>query len=400
MNADIPSHPDIRLPDYDGGSIVNLMSSLISARGGDADPYAPVAGMDERRLAGARNLILLVIDGLGHDYLLARLPGGALGRRVRRHLTSVFPPTTATAITTFLTGTAPQQHGLTGWFMHFREIGAVTAVLPFRARFGGPGLGHCGVQAAELFRHRSVFDRISTAGYMVSPRRIAYSEFNTAHSGRAHIVPFGGMGAMFQGLRRIVREDEAPKFVYAYWPELDARAHQHGIGSREVARHLADLDGAFDRFLRAVAGTDTVVVVTADHGFVDSPAQRLIRVEDHPRLRECLVTPLCGDRRVAYCYVDPFRRGQFESYVRDVLAAQAWLCPSRALLEAGWFGRGEPHPRLAERIGHYALVMRENYAISDSVSGEEPIHQLGVHSGVSEAEMHVPLIVHDALAPD
>ena len=38
-------------------------------------------------------------------------------------MTSVFPATTASAITTFATGLAPQQHAFTGWFMFLKEIG-------------------------------------------------------------------------------------------------------------------------------------------------------------------------------------------------------------------------------------------------------------------------------------
>ena len=41
----------------------------------------------------------------------------------------MFPPTTAAAVTTLLTATAPQQHAVTGWFLYLRELGTVTAFL-------------------------------------------------------------------------------------------------------------------------------------------------------------------------------------------------------------------------------------------------------------------------------
>ncbi len=57
-------------------------------------------------------------------------PGYRGGSSIVNLMASIFPATTATAVTTFLTGTAPQQHGITGWFMYLRE----PAALPYRPR--------------------------------------------------------------------------------------------------------------------------------------------------------------------------------------------------------------------------------------------------------------------------
>ena len=69
------------------------------------------------------------------------------------------------------------------------------------------------------------------------------------------------------------------------------------------------------------------------------------------------------------------------------------LVSSSRLLEAGWYGLGAPHPGLKNRIGHYTLVMRENYMITGRLPGERPNCHIGVHGGVSQDEMYVPLIV-------
>jgi predicted AlkP superfamily pyrophosphatase or phosphodiesterase len=121
-----PEDAALTLPDYHGGSLVNLMSSLTTALGGNSS-YAPLAALPPQALADARHVVLLVADGLGHDFLIGR--DSALRRHLHSPLTSVFPSTTASAIPTFLTGLAPQQHGLTGWHMYFREIGAIAAPL-------------------------------------------------------------------------------------------------------------------------------------------------------------------------------------------------------------------------------------------------------------------------------
>ncbi len=125
------------MPDYHGGSIVNLMASIVQALGAEERLYPPLRALPPARLT-SRNIVLLVIDGLGHDSLITHCRDGVLARHMKDRITSVFPSTTATAITTFLTGTAAQQHGVTGWFMYFRELGGVLAVLPYQPRHGNP----------------------------------------------------------------------------------------------------------------------------------------------------------------------------------------------------------------------------------------------------------------------
>src|SRR5215213_6483005 len=105
--------PHIRA-DYDGGGLVNLMASIVAGRGG-APRHPLLAALPIEDISNARNVLLLIVDGLGDGYLQRRGAGGELARRRRAAITSVFPPTTAAAITTSYTGCTPLEHGLTGW---------------------------------------------------------------------------------------------------------------------------------------------------------------------------------------------------------------------------------------------------------------------------------------------
>lgn len=133
--------------------------------------------------------------------------------------------------------------------------------------------------------------------------------------------------------------------------------------------------------------------MTADHGFIDTDESHTVSLEQHPDLADCLTLPLCGEPRVAYCYVRPERVRRFENYVGDRLAPVAELHRSGDLIAQGWFGRGPAHPRLADRIGDYTLLMRDNYVIRDWLPDEARYRQIGVHGGVSAMEMLVPLAV-------
>lgn len=382
------------LPDYAGGSIVNLMRTLAEACGAtEPPPYAPLRGNIIVSPPGtARHVVLLVIDGLGHGYLQRHGAGGHLHAHLRGRLTSVFPSTTASAVTTFLSGLAPQQHALTGWHMYFAELGAVVAVLPLRPRGAGQ-FDDIASLPRRLFGHMPFVDRIPRRATFVSPRAIADSPFNRYHSGNAAVRCYGTLEELFGQMQDALRQADGPSFLHAYYSDLDTLAHAHGVDSPQVAAQFAALDRAFGAFLDAIADSDSIVLACADHGFIDSPPERQIDLARHPGLAATLARPLCGERRTVYCHVRPGHEERFESCAHEALGGCADLFSGRELIRRGWFGPGAADPRLASRIGDYVLVMRENWTLLDWVEGEKRYGQLGVHGGVSADEMFVPLIV-------
>ena len=86
------------LPDYHGGGIVNLMSSLIQGLGGTATRYKPLACLPPEEIQAYRRVALIVVDGLGDDLLTTLAPNSCLASLRRGHLTSVFPSTTTSAV--------------------------------------------------------------------------------------------------------------------------------------------------------------------------------------------------------------------------------------------------------------------------------------------------------------
>ncbi|HEY5635704.1 MAG TPA: alkaline phosphatase family protein [Burkholderiales bacterium] len=383
------------LPDYADGSLVNLMASIAGARGAPAR-HAPLALLPTARLSDARNLVLLIIDGLGDNFLKAHGAGSALAKHRAGGITSVFPSTTASAITTSYTGATPAEHGLTGWFTWLGAAGCVAAPLPFRGRGEDRLLGARGLAPGEVFRGASLFDALDAPTTVVTERSIVDSQYNLHHCGRAKRVAYDGLEAFVAATVAAVRASQARKFIYAYWPHYDGISHRFGCTSPQALSQFAAIDAAFGELLQQLAGTDTTVIATADHGFMDSPPEQSIDLEDGPGLSALLRFPLSGERRIAWCQVQAGRAGEFRDRASDWLGDRAEVRASRELIDEGWFGPGTPHPELAQRIGDVALMMRDCYTIKDWVPGESRHLHIGNHGGASEDEMHIPLVVADA----
>src|SRR5437764_8327261 len=144
-------------PDYEGGSLVNLVATVVGSRGGK--PLHETL-RNFSLATDATNVVLFIIDGLGDNYLARHGKGSELGRRRRRSLTSVFPSTTASAITTSYTGRTPLEHGLTGWFTYFVAAGFVASPLQFRSRGENLPLKGRGFSSVSAFPAPSILSSI------------------------------------------------------------------------------------------------------------------------------------------------------------------------------------------------------------------------------------------------
>ena len=380
-------------PDYEKASIVNLMASLLHGLGNHSNYHAPLSALDRDCFVRARNIVLLVIDGLGYNYLINHAPHSTLHKYLCGKLTTVFPSTTATAITTFMTGLAPQQHGLTGWFTYFQELGTILTVLPVKPRLGGTSLGELSIDAPALYGHTPVFDLLDIDSHIVTPRNIAFSDYSLAHRGKAKTRPYDNLTECFSFTADIIRGGSNRKYIYTYWPQFDGMAHEKGVGSTEVADHFREIDAAFTQFINDIKGTNTLVIATADHGIVDSGPDHCVELDHHPELKNMLIMPLCGERRMAYCYVKTNRQEDFITYVNNNLGDSLTVRPSKQFLDQHYYGLGPAHPQLHRRIGDYTLAMNNNHTIMDTVPGEKHFYHIGTHGGLSDDEMLVPLII-------
>jgi hypothetical protein len=380
------------LPDYAGGSLLNLIASCAASRGAVA-LHPGLGALPASEIKDTRNLVLLLIDGLGYNYLTGAGAGSHMASRLAGRMTSVFPSTTASAITTTFTGLSPAEHGLTGWFTWFAEANTIAAALPFMPRGAGESLDSRGIKPATIYRGAPFFDSLADESFVVSYRPIVDSTYNQFFCGGAKRLAYDDLPGLVAQTEAAVKSGEGRKFVYAYYPQFDTTSHRHGVGSAETAKVFSAIDAAFSDLMQRLSGTDTTVVVTADHGFIDCPSEYALDIADCPGLADLLAQPLTGERRVAFCHVKPGKQGEFEALAKAWLDGKAEVLPGRVPLDEGWFGGGDLHPHIADRAGDFVLLMREPYTIKDWLPGEPRHLHIGNHGGLSADEMYIPLVV-------
>lgn len=382
----------MELPNYKDGSIVNLMSSIAGAFGARTD-YKELRIFPKKELSGTKNVVLLIIDGMGYEFLKEHGNGTLFKDNLKGKMTSVFPPTTAAAITSFVTATAPMQHAITGWFMYLKEAGVVSAPLPFMPRVGGVEFSKIGIKPEKIFSYKPIFQRIKGKKVIILPEGYSERDYNRYHNQGAKIASYKSLRDMLKKIEEALRSGRERKFIYAYWPNFDMYGHHYGIKHKKTLKHFQYLNKKIKKFTKRLKHADTTMIITADHGFVDTSKKKMIDVDKHPKLKECLTLPLCGEHRMAYCYVHPSKAKAFEAYVKKHFKNKCDIMKSEDMIKKNFFGLHKPSKKIFDRVGDYALIMKDNYFIRDTLEGEEPSEHVGRHGGISKEEMHVPLIV-------
>ncbi len=383
------------IPNYKQKNIVNLTSSILSSLGVKSQ-YAKLKGLSSTNLEKRENIVLIVLDGLGYEWLVNRAPNSFMGKNLKEKLGSVFPSTTAAAIPMFMTGFPAQQHALTGWTVFFKEIGAMVNVLPSMPTMGGNTFSDYGAHPDELYNFTSLFKNIKRDYYVVTKKGLLSSDFNSKVTSKSKNLVYsdGSVNHLFRKIKKAIKT-KGKKYVYAYWPFYDMLCHHHGPKSKEVMKHFIDFDRKLMKFISTIDLNNTTVLLTADHGFVQTSKSKEIYVKDHPKLKECLTMPLCGENRVTYAYVKPSKTKDFEKYMKTKLSSYCNIIKSDLAIKKNYFGLFKANPKLKDRIGDYIIIMKENYVLKDYLINKKSPGFVGQHAGVSKEEMFVPLVIFD-----
>lgn len=334
----------------------------------------------------------MLFDGVGERQLATHVPGGALARHRLRTLRSVFPSSTAPAVTSLATAVPPAEHGNPAWLIWSDRVRAIVRTLPMDVR----GDRRRAVSAADTWSWRPWPERAASPSFAILPREIADSEYSRHAYGGSSRLAYARLDEIAPMVVDALRAAAQGASVFVYLPQFDSTSHEAGWQSDAAAQVVRDFDLWFAALVERLRDVDALVLGTADHGFVDVAAQDQLRLEDFPEIAACLEHPLCGEPRVPFCQVRADRRERFAEVVAASVGDAFAVHESGALLRAGWFGRVDDSRAaslpIAGRIGTHVLVPARCVTLVDTVEGERAPRFIGMHGGTSEDEMRVPLV--------
>jgi hypothetical protein len=364
------------LPAYGDACLDGLVPALL-AKPGDRPAWLPEPA------AGAAQVVLLVLDGLGWQQLQDRLSRApALAGLVGGRITSVVPTTTATALSSIALGCSPAVHGVVGY--RVRVAGPtgheVLNVLRWRTASGDarPFLSPTAFQSRRAFGGRSV--------PVVTHAEFSGSGFTVAHLAGGRLIGWSLPSTLVVEVRRLLRDGEP--FVYAYYDGIDKIAHQFGLDEHYDAELVA-----VDRLvadLAAVLPQGAALVVTADHGQV-SVGKAAVPLDPSVMAQVCMVS---GEGRFRWLHAHPGRRDDLVAAALACYGREAWIHTVDEVEALGWFG-GRLSVEARGRLGDVVIVPHRPVAYLDPADLGDS-HLVCRHGSLTSAEMYVPLLAVSA----
>jgi hypothetical protein len=372
-------------PKTDRLSLADVMPSCLSAISGEPNRLG---------LPRVSRAVVLLVDGLGSAALKAR-SGHARTLMASMTASSVidsgFPTTTAAALATLTTGSAPGQHGMVGYTVFDPENDRLLKQLS-----GWDDL----IDPVAWQPVPTVFERATALGHdavVIGPERYRDSGFSQAVLRGASYL---GAATIPDRMERLAEWLEAGStgVAYVYVPELDVAGHAMGAESPEWTAWLETLDSAVRNLIDRL-GPEDGVLITADHGVVDIAEHNHVLFDAVPALVDG-VRLVAGEPRCLQLHFDadasPERREATIAAWRATEGHRSWIATRDEAVAAGWFG--EVRPEVSPRIGDLLVAARKGIAYYDGRSLGHGKRMVGYHGSWSPAEMQVPLLRLGAFA--
>ncbi|MDO4664715.1 MAG: alkaline phosphatase family protein [Actinomycetaceae bacterium] len=341
--------------------IFDIMGSALAAVGAAHGP-------NNLDFPKARQVVFVLVDGMGYNQLSARrghIPflRGRLGPDALGYTCA--PSTTAAAITSFTTGQEPSRTKMVGY--EVVHAGERLNLITFAGHEDLP----------ERWQSQPTwFERIHDPVAFVGLPKYAGSGLTRAALRGTTQVCAPDLESSIDAAVTLVRG--GTKVLYLYWAKLDHIGHHYGWKSSQWTSELERIDAALADLARRLP-TSTLLVITADHGMVDTQSWKRFDVRAHGLMDG--VTALGGEPRALHLHTN------------DPECGRRWqqILGERALVESNENSLlGQVPDQVA---GQFRVWMRENWVGIDPLTHSPGARALvGVHGSLTAAEIEIPII--------
>lgn len=382
---------NILMPNYNH-CILNLITSILKNYEVETK-YNSLEKIDKLLEKQYKNVVLVILDGMGENILENISPNGIFFKNKIDEITSVYPSTTTAAMTTYYSGLPPVETGWIAWSQYFKEYGRNIDVLPEKDSYTGEKLKVKNQKISDIIGYKTIYEQIKEKNSDIKTYEImpSYCAKKAKMTMTANTVE-----EICESIVTLCKNTEN-KFIMAYNDNPDGIIHKNGCYSEETKKFILETEREFEKMLQELKDTNTVVILSADHGHQD--INETIDILELEKIQECLIMPPTLESRMVGFFVKYNKRKEFENTFNSLFKDKYMLYSREDLFKSNLLGYGNKHKKLEDFVGDYIAI-----AISDvrikigtylSREMKHPDEKKSTHCGLTKNEMEVPLIVFD-----
>lgn len=269
-----------------------------------------------------------------------------------------------------MTGKYPCTHGYLGWDMYYKNENAFVTMFTNKYKDGDKEYPFN--ISEKYFSYKTITDRILENGKyhskIVFP--IKYEE------------TYKDIDEMLSMIKSNLNIKEK-NYIYAYYMDPDSMLHDKGNNSKEVLSILKMINDKCEKFAKEIK--DTLLIITADHGHIDT---EYIYLCDYPDLFDLITSNVWLEGRC--CAFNVTDKTLFDKLFNKYFSSYFKLMSKDEVIESKIFGLNNENKYFCDSIGDFIALAKSDKIFKYKRGGH--IFKSN-HAGFTEDEMYVPLIM-------
>lgn len=357
-------------PDYNN-SIVNIASSI--EKYFDLDNKVPSLKFLDNILENEKpkNVVVILFDGMGSNLIKEKLKGKFLDKNMILTLSSTCPATTTAATTSIMTGLYPCTHGYLGWDMYYKKENAFVTMFTNTYK-DTKNVFEDYVISDKYFSNKTIMERIL--------------ENKKYHSKIVFPLKYPDAYTDIDDMFKKVKENlniKGKNYIYAYYVDPDSIMHVNGTQSKETNDSFLMINDKCEEFAKTIS--DTLLIITADHGHKDT---EYIYLEDYEDIFKLIKGNVWIEGRCCAFNVTDKKlfNKLFNKYFKDYFILKTKDEVKKECL----FGLNNENEFFNDELGDFLALAYSNKIIKYKRGGH--VYKSN-HAGFTEEEMQIPLII-------
>jgi len=287
-------------------TLVNLSSDVFSHFGLRTESDG--IGLNYRN----KKLCFILLDGLGWN--IYKKTGIEFKNEMK--CTSVFPSTTSNALTSFFLNKFPGQHGIIGYQLYIKQVGAIVNILGYTssAAYIRDSMERA-YPMKSIFNYESKITSLNSAGYStvnIIPAFINKTSFSNILYGNNSADTYANLFHSFYILEENLKR--GTDFISYYVPDVDQIAHKLGPNNEYTIENARYILQQLSIIMKKYPEYD--FVITADHGHIE--VENTINLGNDSGLRDVSLLPPYGDSRALFLENSPEIKEYMEKHYSNL----------------------------------------------------------------------------------
>lgn len=379
---------NLLLPNYSEINIVDLMKCLYCKCGYKVEKNKNVEKLD-LLIPNNKHYLFILSDGTGSNLINELSDKSILKKNKKKDIITVFPSTTGCVLTSIVTATYPENHGIWGWYNYNRKLNRDYYPVLFSDRKSQKSLKEFNINSSDIYKNESVLKKLSIKTNILFPNYICDSVYSSFVGADEDRYPYSDFSDIIKLVDGICQKNDS-SYTYLYLPDIDSIEHENGLKSDKTLNKMLEIESLVKRISK---NKDMTIIFTADHGQTEIYEDIIL---DFQKYDKYFYAYPSIDFGTASYYVKEEYREEFEKQFNKDFKEKMFLFETKEFVENKIFGEGSISNYAFDNLGEYISLCKNGSYLINTPNIDEYYGKIkGNHSGLSLDEMIVPLIIID-----